>query len=170
MALTKQQKGVLIDQATKGMKDSKAAVFTEFKGVSMEDFKKLRRELKKVNADMKVVKKRLLNIALKNVGVEFNTMTMKDQMAAVFSKNDLASLAPIVHKFVKDIVKSKKGTFSVLAAYDAADKRVVDANEFKAIATLPSREVLLAQIAMMLTMPLKQMMMTLNERAKKVEA
>lgn len=170
MALTKQQKGVLIDQATKGMKDSKAAVFTEFKGVSMEDFKKLRRELKKVNADMKVVKKRLLNIALKNVGVEFNTMTMKDQMAAVFSKNDLASLAPIVHKFVKDIVKSKKGTFSVLAAYDASDKRVVDANEFKAIATLPSREVLLAQIAMMLTMPLKQMMMTLNERAKKVEA
>lgn len=169
MALTKQQKGVLIDQATKGMKDSKAAVFTEFKGVSMEDFKKLRRELKKVNADMKVVKKRLLNIALKNVGVEFNTMTMKDQMAAVFSKNDLTSLAPIVHKFVKDIVKSKKGTFSVLAAYDALDKRVVDANEFKAIATLPSREVLLAQIAMMLTMPLKQMMMTLNERAKKVQ-
>jgi ribosomal protein L10 len=42
----------------------------------------------------------------------------------------------------------------------------VDANEFKAIATLPSREVLLAQIAMMLTMPLKQMMMVLNERAK----
>lgn len=170
MALTKKQKGVLIDQATKGMSESKAAVFTEFKGVSMEDFKKLRRELKKVNADMKVVKKRLLNIALKNVGVEFNTMAMKDQMAAVFSKNDLASLAPIVHKFVKDIVKSKKGTFSVLAAYDASDKRVVDANEFKAIATLPSREVLLAQIAMMLTMPLKQMMMTLNERAKKVEA
>lgn len=170
MALTKQQKGVLIDQATKGMKESKAAVFTEFKGVSMEDFKKLRRELKKVNADMKVVKKRLLNIALKNVGVEFNTMTMKDQMAAVFSRNDLASLAPIVHKFAKDIIKSKKGTFSVLAAYDSTDKRVVDANEFKAIATLPSREVLLAQIAMMLTMPLKQMMMTLNERAKKVEA
>lgn len=169
MALTKKQKGVLIDQATKSMSESKAAVFTEFKGVSMEDFKKLRRELKKVNADMKVVKKRLLNIALKNTGVEFNTMLMKDQMAAVFSKSDLASLAPTVHKFVKDIIKSKKGTFSVLAAYDAMDKRVVDANEFKAIATLPSREVLLAQIAMMLTMPLKQMMMTLNERAKKVQ-
>ena len=64
MALTKKQKGVLIDQATKGMSESKAAVFTEFKGVGVEDFKKLRRELKKVNADMKVVKKRLLNIAL----------------------------------------------------------------------------------------------------------
>ena len=170
MALTKKQKGVLIDQAAKGMSDSKAAVFTEFKGVGMEEFKKLRRELKKVNADMKVVKKRLLNIALKNVGVQFDTMTMKDQMAAIFSKNDLASIAPIVHKFAKDIVKFKKGTFSVLAAYDAGDKRVVDAIEFKAIATLPSREVLLSQIAMMLTMPLKQMMMTLNERAKKVEA
>lgn len=169
MALTKQQKTALIDEATKGMSDSKAAVFTEFKGVGMEDFKKVRRELKKVNADMKVVKKRLLNIALKNVGVEFDTMAMKDQMAAVFSKSDLSGVAPIVHKFAKEILKSKKGTFSVLAAYDAQDKRVVDANEFKVLATLPSREVLLAQIAMMLTMPLKQMMMTLNERAKKVQ-
>ena len=42
-----------------------------------------------------------------------------------------------------------------------------DQNEFKTIAMLPSREILLAQIAMMLTMPLKQLMLTINERSKK---
>lgn len=170
MALTKQQKGALIDASTAKLNESKAAVFTEFKGVTVEEFKKLRRDLKKVNADMKVVKKRLLNIALEKMGVQFDTMALKDQMAAVFSRNELSSVAPIVHKFAKEMAKSKTATFSVLGAFDAQEKRVVDANEFKALATLPSREVLLAQIAMMLTMPLKQTMMVLNERAKKVQS
>ena len=167
MALTKKQKGVLIEQSTKGMKDSKSAIFTEFKGVAVEDFKKLRCELKKVNADLKVVKKRLLNLVLKKLGVSFDTMAGKDQMAAVFSKNELSGIASVVHKFSKDITKGKKGSFSVLAAFDAIEKRMVGADEFKAIATLPSREALLAQVAMMLTMPLKQMMMVLNEKSKK---
>ena len=118
--------------------------------------------------DMKVVKKRLLNIALEKLGIKFDTMMMKEQMTAVFSKGDLSSVAQIVHKFSKEIIKGKKGNFAVLGAFDASDGRVVDANEFKAIATLPSREVLLAQVAMMLTMPLKQMMMVLNEKSKKV--
>ena len=168
MALTKTQKSVLIDQSTKGMNESGAAVFSEFKGVTVEEFKRLRRELKKVNADMKVVKKRLLNIALEKLGIKFDPMMMKEQMTAVFSKGDLSSVAQIVHKFSKEIIKGKKGNFAVLGAFDASDGRVVDANEFKAIATLPSREVLLAQVAMMLTMPLKQMMMVLNEKSKKV--
>ncbi|MDE2001771.1 MAG: 50S ribosomal protein L10 [Patescibacteria group bacterium] len=170
MALTKQQKGTLIDQAEKGVSGSKSAVFSEFKGVTVEEFKKLRRDLKKVNADMKVVKKRLLRIALGKLGIAFDPMMMKEQMTAVYSKNDLSSVAPVLYKFSKEVAKGKKGNFAVLGAFDATDKRVVDVNEFKALATLPSREVLLAQIAMMLTMPLKQTMMVLNERAKKVEA
>lgn len=167
MPLTKQKKNELIDQASKKMSQSQSAVFAEFSGVSVENFKKLRRELKKVDADMKILKKRLLNIALKNAGVEFNPSATKNQMGAIFSKGELQELAGLVHKFSKDLVKAKKGEFSVMAAYDFSDKRLVDAKEFTVLATLPSREVLLAQVAMMLTMPLKQMMMVLNEKAKK---
>ena len=158
----------MIEAAEKKLKESKTAVFAEFSGVLVEDFKKLRRELKKVGADLKVVKKRLLNIALKNTGVSFDSMSAKTQLGTVFSKGDLTGVAAIVHKFTKEIVKAKRGAFSVLGAYDFNEKRLVDANEFKAIATLPPREVLLAQIAMMLTMPLKQMMKVLEERSKKI--
>lgn len=167
--LTKKQKNVLIDEGSKKIGESQSLVFTEYNKVLVEDFKRLRRELKKSGADFKVLKKRLLNIALKNSGVNFDPSTAKTQLGTVFAKGDLASVAAMVHKFSKDLAKAKKGEFSVIAAYDAKEKTVLDANEFKAFATLPPKEVLLAQIAMMLTMPLKQMMMVLNERAKKLQ-
>lgn len=167
MALTKQEKGNLIDQASKNLQASKAAVFAEFNGVFTEDFKRLRRELRKVGADFKIVKKRLLNIALQKSGIAFNPASAKTQLGTIFSKEELTNLAGLVYKFSKDIVKAKKGQFTVLGAYDAIEKRLVGISEFKVIATLPSREVLLAQIAMMLTIPLKQMMKVLEERSKK---
>lgn len=169
MALTKQEKTNLIERANKNLQQSKAAVFAEFNGVLTEDFKRLRRELKKVGADLKIIKKRLLNIALRKSGIAFDPAGAKAQLGTIFSKEELTNLAGLVYKFSRDIIKSKKGQFTVLGAYDASAKRLVDANEFKVIATLPPREVLLAQIAMMLTMPLKQMMMVLNERSKKVQ-
>ena len=168
MPLTKKQKGLMIDDAGKKLSQSKSAVFVEFNKVGVEDFKKLRRELKVVGAGLKIMKKRLLSIALKNSGILFNPTEKKDQLGTVFAKGDLSSVASIVYKFAKDLVRAKKGNFAVLGYYDENEKKVFDQNEFKVIAMLPSREILLAQIAMMLTMPIKQTMMVLNERAKQV--
>ena len=169
MSLTKKQKISLVDESVKRLKENETAVFVGFNGVSVEDFKKLKRELKKVGADLKVVKKRLLNISLKNSGINFDTMTAKSQIAAVFAKGDLTSVASIINKFAKVIKKSKKGEFEVLGAYDMKENRMVDAKEFNLVATLPSREVLLSQIAMMLTMPIKKIMFGLTELSKKAQ-
>jgi ribosomal protein L10 len=170
MPLTKKQKTSLVDESVKRLKESETAVFMGFNGVLVEDFKRLKRDLKKVGADLKVVKKRLINISLKNSGIDFDAMTAKSQMAAVFAKGDLTSVAAIINKFAKDIKKSKKGEFEILGAYDMKEKRLIDTKEFNLVATLPSREVLLAQIAMMLTMPIKKIMIGLNERAKQIPA
>jgi len=167
MPLTKKQKTSLVDESVKRLKENETAVFVGFNGVLVEDFKKLKRDLKKVGADLKVVKKRLINISLKNSGINFDAMTAKSQMAAIFAKGDLTSVAAIINKFAKDLKKSKKGEFEVLGAYDMKENRLVDAKEFNLVATLPSREVLLAQIAMMLTMPIKKVMFGLTELSKK---
>jgi len=159
----------MVEEGEKKIAESRVLVFSEFNGVTTEAFKKLRRELKKTGADLKIIKKRLLNLMLKSVGAVFDPLTAKTQLGTIFTKGDLTSAASIIHKFSKELTKAKKGEFSVLAAYDLVEKRLVDVNEFKAIATLPPREVLLAQIAILLTMPLKQMMMALNERSKKLK-
>ena len=169
MPLTKKQKISLVDESSKKLKESSTAIIIGFTGVLVESLKKLRRDLKKNEADFKVIKKRLLNIALKNSGLDFNTMSSKLQIGAVFAKNDLNSVAPIISKFSKELKKAKQGSFEVMGAFNISDKVFVDAAEFNFIASLPSREVLLAQIAMMLTMPIKKVMFGLNERAKQVQ-
>jgi len=169
MSLTKKQKISLVDESVKRLKENETAVFVGFNGVLVEDFKKLKRELKKAGADLKVVKKRLLNISLKNSGIDFDAMSGKSQIVAVFAKGELTSVATIINKFAKVIKKTKKGEFDVLGAYDMKEKRVVDAKEFNLVATLPSREVSLSQIAMMLTMPVKKIMIGLNELSKKTQ-
>lgn len=166
--LTKKQKSDLLEKSDKNIQGSKALIFLQFKGVSVGDFTKLRRELKKVNADLKIVKKRLLNIALKKAGISFEPGLIKEQLATIFAGGDLVSVAGTVHKFVKALIRSKKGELSVIGAYDFSEKKIFDPKEFNIIASLPSREVLLAQIAMMLTMPVKKIMTAINERSKKV--
>lgn len=168
MPLTKKQKVFLVDESVKKLKESSIAIFVEFNGVLVENFKKLKRELKKAGADFKVVKKRLLNISLKNIGISFDTMSVKSQMGTVFAKGDLTSVAAVINKFAKDIKKFKKGEFEVMGAYNMKENRLVDAKEFNLVATLPSKEVLLAQIAMMFTMPMKKLMFGLNEKSKQV--
>src|SRR3989344_7551829 len=120
--LTKQQKSAFIDEGAKRVQDSRTLVFAEYNKVLMEDFKKLRRELKKAGAELKVLKKRLLNIALKNSGVNFDPMAAKTQLGTIFAKGDLTSVAGLIHKFAKDLTRAKKGEFAVIAAYDLAEK------------------------------------------------
>ena len=170
MALTKQQKNELVAETAQKLQENKVAVFSEFNRVAAEDLKRLRRELKNAGAELKVLKKRLVNLSLKKAGINFEPSVTKAQLGTVFAKGDLTSVAALIHKFSKDLIKAKKGDFSVLAAYDSEEKRLIDANEFKVLATLPPREILLAQVAMMLMMPLKQLMMVINERSKQTNS
>ena len=150
----------------KKLAESKTAVFADFDRLSTVEMNRLRRELKKAGAELKVVKKTLLDLALKKSGVAFDPLALKTQLSAIFSKSELIGVAGLVHKFVKEVAKSKTAKFEVLGVYDAGEKRFVNSSEFEILATLPSREALLAQIAMMLTMPIKKMMLVLNERSK----
>lgn len=169
MSLTKEQKREQVALGSKKIKESKSLVFADFNKVSVESLKQLRRELKKQGADFKVLKKRLLKIAVKEAGLEFDPLQFKTQMGTIFIPQDLTSLASAIYKFSKEIEKNKKGEFKILGGIDMTEKKFIDANEIIAIAKLPSREVLLAQIAMMLTMPIKQIMQILNERSKQLQ-
>ncbi|MDD5547344.1 MAG: 50S ribosomal protein L10 [Candidatus Pacebacteria bacterium] len=170
MPLTKAKKKEYIDLGVSKIKDSKSLIFADFNKVGVEDVKRLRRELRKQGVDFRVIKKRLLKIALKDSGLDFDPSQIKTQMGTFFIPEDLSSIASVIYKFSKEIEKGKKGEFKILGGVDVSEKKFVEALEVIAIAKLPSREVLLSQIAMLLTMPLKQLMQALNEKAKQPEA
>lgn len=164
--LTKAQKKQHIDLGADLIKKSKALVFADFTGVSIEEIRKLKQELKKAGAKFKVIKKRLLKLAFKNAGIDFDPTQFEAQAGTVFASGDIPSIASQIYKFSKDLAKSKK-EFKILGAYDLVDKKAVGSDEFVVIAKLPSRETLLAMTIGGITGPLRAFMYIVNQLSKK---
>jgi len=167
--LTKTEKKQQVERGAKELKNAKSLIFADFTGVKTADVKNLKNALRALGATYKVFKKRLLKIAMKDVGVAVDPKQFPGQLGTVFSPKAIYDVAGTVHKFAKDLLKKAKADFKVMGAYDAAEKKFYDAAQFAVVAKLPSREVLLAQIAMMLTMPIKKVMIGLNGRKEQLE-
>ncbi len=166
MALTKEQKKKQLESSGEAIKNSKSLIFADFSGVDTGSILKLKNALKKLGANFKVVKKRLLKLAFKAAGMNFDPSQFESQVGTVFSKEDLNAVASTVYKFSKDLAKEKK-EFKILGAYDLVEKSYLDTNQFTIIAKLPSREVLLAQVMGGATGPLRAFLYLLLELSKK---
>lgn len=160
---TKAQKVEQVKEAAELLKKSKLLVFADFTGLKVENLKKLRKILKAGNNVLSVVKKRLLRVVLKNEGIDFTPEQFETQAATIFSNQNLEEIAGPVYKFSKD----SKDAFKILGAYDLAAKKFIEATDVIFIGQLPSREVLLAQLAGLFTAPLKMFMFILSEKSKR---
>lgn len=165
MPLTKAQKTKQIQDAARLLKESRTLVFVDFTGTPVEELRKLRADLRVEEATMKVVKKRLLKIAFKDAGIEFDPLQFGAQVGTVFSTGELSGVAGVVQRFSKG-----KERFAILGAYDLAGRAFLDANTVVAIGKLPSREVLLAQVVGGLSAPLRVFLYVLNGRREKLAA
>jgi len=164
---TKAQKAQEIDSTKELLSENQSVIFADFTGVSFEHLKKLKSELKKAGATFKVVKKRLLKIAFKTLGLDFDPTQFESQVGIVAIPGDLSSGAGIAYKFSKSLAKEKK-EFKFLGAYEIPERNFLNAEQFLAIAKLPSREVLLAQLVGVLSGPIRAFMYVLQERSKKM--
>lgn len=162
--LTKQQKAEQIKEARQSIKESKLLLFTDFTGTSVEEIKSLRRSLRELEAKYKVVKKRLLRVALTESGVDFNPEQFDSQIGTIFASRDISEIASPVYKFAKGV--EAKG-FKILGAYDLENKAFIEGAMVKMIGQLPPREILLAQFVGMLAMPIKMFMYVLEQKSKK---
>jgi large subunit ribosomal protein L10 len=164
--LTKAQKKQHVELGESLLKKSKTLVFADFTGVDTDSVRRIKVEVRKAGATFKVIKKRLLRIALKNSGVDFDPMQFPAQVGTFYISEDLSSVAASIFKFAKDLVKEKKD-FKVLGAYDLVAKVAIPVAEFNAVAKLPGREVLLSMVLGAITGPLRAFMYLAQEIAKK---
>ena len=162
MAITKQQKENIVEQGKKDLQESRVILFTDYKGTSVTDLGNLRETLRNANAGMKVIKKRLLNIILKDSGFDFDVTGLDGQVAAVFAKGEVTDVAGPLYNFSKD----HKG-FAILGGFDLAGKMEIPKERIIKIGTLPSRDVLIAQVVGSIAAPLRGLMYVLSAKAKK---
>lgn len=150
MALTRDQKAAQLTELKDKMQKAKSVIFTHYIGLTVADITKLRSQLRLQKAELKVCKKSLIRLAAK----EINAPEVKDEMlpgpvACIFSNEDPVSGAAVAFKFSKDNEKVKLigGIF---------DGKILSRQEAMTLATIPSRQTLLAMFMMMCNAPLTQ--------------
>ncbi|MFH0770945.1 MAG: 50S ribosomal protein L10 [Candidatus Peregrinibacteria bacterium] len=150
MAVTRQQKKEQLAVLKDKLKKSQSVMFAHFIGMNVLDTSELRRKLKEKDAEMKVAKKTLMQIAAKETGLpEVPESSLTGPISCIFSYTDPLSGAQVAFTFGKAHaqVKLLGGIF---------DGRVLSKEEALEMAMMPGREVLLATFASMIRAPLYQ--------------
>jgi len=160
---TKVQKQEAIKEAGALIEKSTALVFTDFAGVTVEDTKKLRRALREIGAKMFVLKKRLLGVAMKEKGHEFDPKAFGGAVGAVFAPEGIEGASGLIVKFFKERKLEKA---KVLSGYDITAKKPLDQATVLMIGSLPTREVLLGQFLGMLSAPVRSFLYILKQKSE----
>lgn len=145
--LTRLQKEDIVNELTEQIKASKAIVFADYRGVKTNDINELKSRLKKEGTNLRVIKKKLVEISLKNAQIEVDVKSLEGQLAVTISDNDEIAPARILSKFAKENenLKILGGVLGV---------KGMDAKEIAALAKLPSKEEMLAKLVGTLNAPI----------------
>ena len=136
--LTKDQKKQIVKDLSEKIKSAKSVVFADFRGLKVKDLNELKRELRKADSSFKVLKKTLMNIALKDAKIEYDTKKLEGQIAMSFSADEITA-AKIIDTFSK-----KNENIKILGGI--LGTQVMDAAQVKSLAKLPGKVELLAKL------------------------
>ena len=169
---TKLQKSEELKKGKELFKKSGVLIFSDFTALSAENMRKLRKELKAVGAELLVIKKRLLQLILKEGGVDFDLKQFKASVGTVFSPGDAEKVSGPVYTFfsklnVPDGKEKDMWTAHILGGYDVKAKTPIEAQQIIFIGKLPPREVLLSQLLGLLAAPLRSFMYLLQEKSER---
>jgi large subunit ribosomal protein L10 len=155
MFLVKPEKNDLVQNIRKRLTGSQVAVLTDYRGLTANEMTDLRRGLREVGIDFKIFKNTLTRIAAKECDLEELEEFLTGPTAIAFGFDNPEAAAKIVSNFSKEHegLKIKGGIL---------DGEVIPATAIKALASLPSREELLAKLAGSLNAPIFRLVNVLS--------
>jgi large subunit ribosomal protein L10 len=160
MAISKEKKQAIVSTFSDIVADAQSIVFVQFNKLTVADANALRRQLRAAGVGYKVGKKTLLKRVLDTKGYEGELPALTGEVAIAYSTD---ALAPA--REVYDFQKTHKDVVSILGGvFEGSFK---DQASMLALATIPSREVLLSQIAFLLKSPMQRLAIAVSEVAKK---
>lgn len=154
------EKQKIVEALSEEMKTAAAGVLVEYKGINVADDTKLRADMRKSGVKYGVVKNTLTKLAAEKAGLEGLDEVLFGTTSLAISQEDVIAPAKIVCEFAK----SNKN-FKVKCGF--MDGKVISADEVKALANIPSKEVLIGQLLGLLTSGLRGLAVTLNAIAEK---
>ena len=134
------QKKEEVSKLADKMKEAKLILLTDYRGINVEDVTTLRADLRKGNAEYKVIKNNITRRALAEAGIEGLESLLEGPTAVIMNNEDYLEAAKAIYNYSKDndFYKIKGGVI---------DGKVMTAEEIITLAKLPSRETLLSMLA-----------------------
>lgn len=147
---------------------AKSIVFVDYKGISVNQDTKLRKNMREAGTEYLVAKNRLFKIALKEAGVEDNfDDVLEGTTSFAISYEDAVAPAKVAYEFSKNKEIAQKEIFQIKAGL--LDGKRMAYEEVMALAQLPSREELLAKLFFVMKGPVSKLGYALNALKTKKE-
>ncbi|MBM3209989.1 50S ribosomal protein L10 [Candidatus Saccharibacteria bacterium] len=149
MAISRDKKQTLVAELQNTLADAKMTVFAQYQGLSVADIQELRRSAREANVTIKVVKNRLVRVALESIDTYKDTdmSRLQGQLVYAISSEDEVAPAQVMDAFAKTHPALQfAGAFS-------GEGNALSAEEVKALAGLPSKNQLIAEVVSQLLSP-----------------
>ena len=150
----------VVEEIAELLDGAQSAVIVDYRGLTVEEDTKLRKELREAGVTYKVYKNTMINFAIK--GTDFETLAphLEGPTAIAVSKTDATAPARILYNFAKkaEALELKAGV--VEGVY-------YDAEQIKSIAAIPSREELLSKLLGSIQSPITNFARVIKQIAEK---
>lgn len=154
MALKKVQKNEIVAEVADLLSSSKMTVVAKYQGTTVKALQDLRRQAKDNGTQVKVVKNRLVIKALQanDTFKDVDTSGLEGMLLYAFNSEDEVAPAQSLNNFAK-----ANPTLQFVGAY-SADGKFIGADDVKALASLPGKDQLIAQVVATLISPVNDVM------------
>lgn len=153
---SREQKQKDLDALTEELSNSKSAMVVGFNKVTVAKDQEFRNQLRTAGAKFQVVKNTIARLAVKDSDYAGVTDQFKDMTAIAWTDSDPVVLSKTVSKFVKD----NKDFYTFKAG--VVEGKVVNFSQVESIASLPSKEELIAKLLFVLNAPAQQIASVIN--------
>ena len=151
------EKQAIVAELTEKLQNASSGVLVDYKGITVAEDTALRTECRNNELDYAVVKNTLLRFATKNVGLEEMDEALNGTTSLALSNGDPITPMRVINKFAKQFNGSK---FVIKAGF--MDGKVLPLDEIMALAELPSKDVLQAQVLGTMLAPITSLAIVLK--------
>ena len=157
-----EMKKQVVNEISEKIEKAQSIVIIDYRGLNVEQVTDLRNKYREAGVEYKVYKNSSMRFAFEKAGIEGMEEYLKGPSAIAFGYEDAVKAAKVTNDFAKtnDKVKMKAGF---------VDGQVIDAEGVKALASIPSREVLLSMLLSALQGNIKNLAYLLDQIREKKE-
>ncbi len=156
------EKQAIVAELTDKIKSASSGVLVDYKGITVAQDTALRNECRSNELDYAVIKNTLLRFAVNNCGLEEMDDALNGTTSLALSHGDPIAPMRVINKFSKQFNGEK---FTIKAGF--MDGKVLSLDEIMALAELPSKEALQAQVLGTMLAPITSLAIVLKAIAEK---